>query len=181
MASLAFYASPFDSPAPLKEDKPAKPKSDGDVRALIAQIHEKPTDAGGKSGMGEFKPPEKPVLTKIPATQGVPGDTHGGPVAASTHPDISNSSPSSVGAANTPQRMLPPWHPQAAPAAEQTRLPKDELLKKINYMIHLLEEQKDVRTGHVTEELILYSFLGVFVIFVVDSFARAGKYVRELN
>ena len=51
-------------------------------------------------------------------------------------------------------------------------------MKKLDYMIHLLEEQHDERTGHVTEEVILYSFLGVFVIFVVDSFARAGKYVR---
>lgn len=55
---------------------------------------------------------------------------------------------------------------------------KDELLEKLNYMIHLLEDQQDEKTGHVTEELILYCFLGVFVIFVVDSFARAGKYVR---
>ena len=45
-------------------------------------------------------------------------------------------------------------------------------------MIHLLEEQQDEKTGHVTEELILYSFLGIFIIFIVDSFARAGKYVR---
>ena len=45
-------------------------------------------------------------------------------------------------------------------------------------MIQLLEDQKDQKTNHVTEEIILYSFLGVFTIFVVDSFARAGKYVR---
>ena len=45
-------------------------------------------------------------------------------------------------------------------------------------MINLLEEQKDEKTGHVTEEIILYSFLGVFIIFIIDSFARAGKYVR---
>lgn len=55
---------------------------------------------------------------------------------------------------------------------------KSELTQKLNYMINLLEEQQDERTGHVFEELILYSFLGIFIIFVVDSFARAGKYVR---
>ena len=55
---------------------------------------------------------------------------------------------------------------------------KDELMKKLNYMIHLLEENKDEKTSNVTEELVLYMFLGVFVIFVVDSFARAGKYTR---
>ena len=55
---------------------------------------------------------------------------------------------------------------------------KDELMRKLNYMIHLLEENKDEKTQTVNEELILYMFLGVFVIFVVDSFARVGKYHR---
>ena len=54
----------------------------------------------------------------------------------------------------------------------------DLLLKKINYMINLLEEHQDERTSNVTEEVVLYSFLGIFIIFVVDSFARVGKYVR---
>ena len=52
------------------------------------------------------------------------------------------------------------------------------LLEKLNYMIHLLEEQQDERSGSVTEEVILYSFLGIFVIFLVDSFTRIGKYKR---
>jgi hypothetical protein len=52
------------------------------------------------------------------------------------------------------------------------------LLEKLNYMITLLEQQQDDRTNNVTEEVILYSFLGIFIIFIVDSFARVGKYVR---
>lgn len=52
------------------------------------------------------------------------------------------------------------------------------LLEKLNYMINLLEEQKDERTNNVTEEVVLYSFLGIFIIFIVDSFARVGKYTR---
>lgn len=56
--------------------------------------------------------------------------------------------------------------------------PQDILLQKLNYMINLLEEQQDEKTNNVTEEVILYSFLGIFIIFVVDSFARVGKYVR---
>lgn len=54
----------------------------------------------------------------------------------------------------------------------------EEFIEKLNYIIHLLEEQHNERTEHVTEELILYCFLGVFIIFIVDSFARAGKYTR---
>lgn len=52
------------------------------------------------------------------------------------------------------------------------------LIEKLNYMINLLEEQQDQKTGSVTEEVVLYSFLGVFIIFVVDSFTKVGKYVR---
>lgn len=54
----------------------------------------------------------------------------------------------------------------------------DKLLEKINYMIHLLEEQQLEKTNNVMEEFILYSLLGVFMIYVMDSFARAGKYMR---
>jgi hypothetical protein len=60
-----------------------------------------------------------------------------------------------------------------------TNAPGDnKLLEKINYMIHLLEQQQNEKTDNITEEFILYSFLGIFIIFVVDSFARAGKYTR---
>ena len=53
-----------------------------------------------------------------------------------------------------------------------------KLMEKINYMIHLLECQENEKTANVTEEFILYTFLGVFMIYVVDSFSRGGKYVR---
>lgn len=59
--------------------------------------------------------------------------------------------------------------------------PKDQmelLVMKLNYVISLLEEQQDEKTNNVPEEVILYCFLGIFVIFIVDSFVRVGKYVR---
>lgn len=55
---------------------------------------------------------------------------------------------------------------------------QDILLQKLNYMISLLEDQKDEKTSNVTEEVILYSFLGIFIIFIADTFVKAGKYVR---
>ena len=45
-------------------------------------------------------------------------------------------------------------------------------------MITLLENQQDEKTSNVTEEVILYSFLGIFIIFIVDTFFKAGKYTR---
>lgn len=49
------------------------------------------------------------------------------------------------------------------------------LIEKLNYIIHMLEEKKDEKTGHVIEELVLYCFLGVFIIFVIDTFTRAAS------
>jgi len=57
--------------------------------------------------------------------------------------------------------------------------PQDPLMvEKLNRLIQLLEDQRDEKTGYVTEEIILYMFLGVFVIFVLDSFVKTGKYSR---
>ena len=53
-----------------------------------------------------------------------------------------------------------------------------ELLKKLDNILLLLEEQHEEKTSYITEELILYVFLGIFVIFVLDSFVRVGKYTR---
>ena len=54
----------------------------------------------------------------------------------------------------------------------------EELLKKLDSILELLEEQSEEKTNYIMEELILYLFLGIFVIFVIDSFVRVGKYVR---
>ena len=54
----------------------------------------------------------------------------------------------------------------------------DETMKKLNYLIQLMEEQQNEKTNSVSEEVVLYSFLGVFVIFIVDSFNQVGKYTR---
>ena len=64
------------------------------------------------------------------------------------------------------------------PFEYNTSYKNTQLLEKLNYMIYLLEEQRDEKTGQVTEELILYVFLGVFVLFVLDSFFKTGKYTR---
>ena len=47
-----------------------------------------------------------------------------------------------------------------------------KILEKLNYMIFLLEEQQNQRTNNVTEEFIMYLFLGIFMIFLVDCFHR---------
>lgn len=80
---------------------------------------------------------------------------------------------------NSPHNI--PYHAPADQGLMNTNFygsGNDELLEKLNYVINLLEEQQDEKTGNVMEEVILYSFLGIFIIFLVDSFVRVGKYVR---
>jgi len=53
----------------------------------------------------------------------------------------------------------------------------DRTLEKLNYLIHLLEQQQKEKTSGILEDFLLYCLFGIFVIFVVDAFARYGKNV----
>lgn len=208
MTSLAFYASPIEestgTPAQGSSTKRVrhstfKKKPSPLVEKMIEEIHG--GGAGGHRGdedspdMGSFNPPAPPEPGKQkkigehegrPDTQPVAyagGDAPVGPVKVEGFAD-GTPGPGHSGGAHS---YLPYYtataggmgggSPSGSVHGDEAGR-RDELLKKLDYMIHLLEEQHEEKTGHVAEEVVLYSFLGVFVIFVVDSFARAGKYVR---
>jgi hypothetical protein len=60
----------------------------------------------------------------------------------------------------------------------------EKLLEKLNHMIYLLEEQQHEKTQNIWEEFILYCFLGIFIIFVIDSFSRShfmGNYSGKIK
>ena len=68
--------------------------------------------------------------------------------------------------------------PAATQPVRKQRNREDLLMERVQYMIHLLEAQKMERTDHVMEEFLLYTLLGVFIIYLCDSFSRVGKYQR---
>ena len=68
--------------------------------------------------------------------------------------------------------------PSSSSSSASSSSSSDRIMEKLNRMLHILEEQQFEPTKHITEEFILYTFLGVFVIYIVDSFTRAGKYIR---
>jgi hypothetical protein len=76
-------------------------------------------------------------------------------------------------------RTLTNYHkiptPFEIPKVEQ----RDVLMEKVNYIIGLLENQQDEKTNNVIEDLIIYSLLGCFIIFIIDKFVSVGKYVRD--
>lgn len=54
----------------------------------------------------------------------------------------------------------------------------NEMLTKLNSILEMFEDQKEIKTGQKNEEIVLYCFLGVFVIYIMDSFVNIGKYSR---
>ena len=53
-----------------------------------------------------------------------------------------------------------------------------ELLDKMNKILEMFEDQKEIKTGQKNEEIVLYCFLGVFIIYIMDSFVNIGRYSR---
>jgi hypothetical protein len=89
-------------------------------------------------------------------------------------PDLGNVYSSYQKSYEAPRELARPYSVNVSNQIQNS----DKFMEKINYMIHLLEQQHNEKTSNVMEEFILYTFLGVFIIFIVDSFARAGKYTR---
>jgi len=163
------------------------------VNELLNKITSADTEKDN-SKLGNFKPLEPPSLNvkrdmndnTDPKFYVPPMPSYSGPNKPSS--DImnkltygANSSASSVysnyaKSYEPPQKLSAPYYANMGIGATSTN--DNKLLEKINYMIHMLEAQQNEKTNHITEEFILYTFLGVFIIFVVDSFARSGKYRR---
>jgi len=71
------------------------------------------------------------------------------------------------------------YHKNLIPYEEVPKEKKDVLVEKLNYIIGLLENQQDEKTNNIMEDLLIYSLLGCFIIFVIDKFVSVGKYVRD--
>ena len=86
---------------------------------------------------------------------------------------------------NNQPRSLTNYHKNLIPRTYEVNFPqeipreRDVLLEKLNYIVGLLENQQDEKTNNVVEDLLIYSLLGCFIIFIIDKFVSVGKYVRD--
>ena len=173
-STLAF--STFDdkenSLAKSKKNKTLKRKSKK-VTTFLKSMEEDDNLADFDTS---FNPPDQPQITREPVPTVEDQSRTDEAVSPEAFTQMDDNQSSNMNYQNYYNTYVPYYNK----AANNANLhgSKDELMKKLNYMIHLLEENKEEKTGNVTEELVLYMFLGVFVIFTVDSFARAGKYTR---
>jgi len=190
--SLAMYASEFNNEEnnnPIQKKREGArnktlkrrdtTRSNAKVEAMLEKIHE--ADDNDENDDNNYQPLQPPL------SAGMERMEHGMEQRMDEQQNISNDSspPQQEAFTQLPSEYAKQYYQQYIPYYNQssddmspTGVNKDELLTKLNQVIYLLEEQQNEKTGHVTEELILYSFLGIFIIFIVDSFARVGKYVR---
>ena len=152
------------------------------VNDMLNRITADPIDSG--AGLADFKPVAVPKgkifmdnLADLLPTQSTEGfEADGTPRSISAKPyDLGLDSLSNYAKSYEAGGILgKPYYSQKGTIAD----PNSAIIQKLNNITNILEEIKMEKTSNITEELILYSFLGVFVIFVVDSFARVGKYHR---
>jgi len=173
-------------PTTLNEIQEASENRNNRVNNLLNKITSLDSDDSGK--MGSFNPlPNPNVNVKKDMDDSLSKQTYTPPqISYST---ASNSQKNLYKANDINNSILSSYNDSYQPPTTLSNKPyystmgigmsgDNKLMEKINYMIHLLEEQQNEKTNNITEEFILYTFLGVFIIFVVDSFARSGKYTR---
>jgi hypothetical protein len=167
----------IDSSNKRKRHNKTIKKKNKKVENFLNSMNNLESMENGEEGLANFTPPPNPVLSKKKHIKKKVTEHD------NNHDDDNNITSdyySSIKSEDINQAYYNQYIPYYEQAAQQSHLhsSKDDLERKLNYMIQLLEENKDEKTENVTEELVLYMFLGIFVIFVVDSFARAGKYTR---
>lgn len=167
--SLATYAAPFNEDNIINNIN-NKPKSHckvntEKVNTLLSKIHDTFDE---EDNLADFKPPP------MPKSSGVQKRIDREGFKPKTAPEYSH-------VYRDKMDNYKPYVPNVHFNKTEEKIDDkndDVINKKLNEIISLLREQQESRTEHVTEEIILYSFFGIFIIYLVDSFKRVGKYTR---
>jgi len=185
--SQADVSETVESMANIDDTQSNNAEHTNKVNELITQMANVSPDNDG-NGLVDFKPPPMPEshLKKDAAPlESTRGDDSSVKIQRpATNPFINTQSLGGgeynnyhTAYESTPIISLPNYG-SASNIQQPPSIYDNRLADKINYMIHLLENQESERTANVTEEFILYTFLGVFMIYICDSFSRGGRYVR---
>ena len=153
--SLAFSAAPFNMDGANSEAPGSRPATKERVKRLMDSVYGdtvEPTIVRTKSEPSDKKHPE--------------------PRGDSASPQASISEMSQLPALASGEDDLVNEKIDVMPIPTISPRIRDD---RIDYIVHMLEESRNERTDSAVEEIVLYSFIGVFVIFVLDAFARNKK------
>jgi hypothetical protein len=171
--SLAFHAAPYEKESPQQQQTESssyirqkratsanKTQKNDRVAAMIHKLHTTPAPADEYSS------------AKVEGFQSYSFDDHAS-FHGTAYQDAYMSEPQTR---QYYQQAMAPKPRTTAAAVQPTHSNSYE--DKLNYIIHMMEQSKDEKTNSVTEEVVLYCFLGIFTIFCVDSFVKIGRYAR---
>jgi len=162
--SLAFYASPIDHDQVL-EDKLNKEKMKIDRSVLQNMQGEGPSYALDKPNMAN--PYDHVRVSDIHKNIQEENDKELSSFYSNEVPNV--------------EKYIPIPSDQYLLMEDQNKVPSkrpDDLVQKIDRLMQMFEEQREIKTGQKNEEIVLYCFLGVFTIYVLDSFVSIGRYTR---
>lgn len=153
-------------------------KEDPDDEALTGDFIPPPQALSAKQLYKDEMTDVKPSVSNLDLRESRESNTNSSSVKEGmrSDPSISQSAYNKINNSEWSEEYYKQYIPSYNHTSDTTS--DNYLSKKINYMIHLLEEQQDIKQGSTTEELVLYCFLGVFIIYLVDSFVKVGKYIR---
>lgn len=168
--SYALSASPIDYKADILESKLREEKSKLNRESLMKQLN---------------KDPQSISETSIPFSVSTVSEIHKN-LKEDNDNELSNFYKSELNNYNPPppitkdnqfmlmenQHLVESFHKQPHSGSN------NEMLSKLNKMIDMFEEQREIKTSKKNEEIVLYCFLGVFTIYILDSFVSIGKYSR---
>jgi hypothetical protein len=164
--SLALFASPIDSKDEYLENKINQEKTKLSYQDIQKQL--KPTSAHGAYNSMNGKESEYNMAAVYNAHKNVQED---GEQELSNFYETEKMEFKPV--IKTNQYMLLEGQDRVP-----QRKPDADLVLKIDKLMEMMEEQSEIRTTKKNEEIVLYCFLGIFTIYVLDSFATIGKYSR---
>lgn len=164
--SLALFASPIDSKDEYLESKINKEKSKLSFQDLQTQL--KPTSAHGAYNAMNGKESEYSMNDIYHVHRNIKED--GDKELSNFYETEKMDYKPTI---KTNQYML---------IEDQDKVPErkidSDLVQKIDKLMEMMEEQSEIRTTKKNEEIVLYCFIGIFTIYVLDSFATIGKYSR---
>jgi len=196
--------TPVESPniltEPMEEyqekENPTQPQTEDNRTSKINDMIKKMTVDNAGNGLADFKPLENPVMTTkktdVLGTSGIPyNSTYSEAPTNTLYPQQQqyNQRPSTQFSENTmdlgnlssykqsyeiPQTTTP-YYTKFGISNNST---DEKLNDRLSYITHLLEEMQSEKTSNISEEFVMYSMLGIFVIYIVDAFSRTGKYTR---
>ena len=156
MTSLAYYAAPFGEESDSYIEKKRKNKTlkrnstlKNHVQSMINEIHKSTDDDDDSSSeLDDFNSniPQIQPGPVGPTSNKLPEPLEDGPVSLEAFNNLQN---------NYSQQYYDQMIPNVNNMSESFPVEQKNLLEKLDHIIHLLEESKDEKTGHVTEELVL--------------------------